>query len=113
MSEEFTFGEHVTITHRLVRRVKYPGSYIRLKVWEPEGSTVRHRGMFQPPEVVAEPIPAIVIGIRTLADGETSWGSEDEPIAFIPQKRFKAYLVATDLRSAPFYVLPEHIHRTE
>lgn len=51
----------------------------------------------------------IIIGKRTLVNGENRYNGHDEPITFIPKERVTAWLVAYDLRRKPVHVLPEHI----
>ena len=103
------FGDRVSVTHRLVRRTEYPGGGARKKFWEPVEIVKREFvGRYLKQKVTPDPAEAIVIGIRTLANGETEWLGEGG-LLFVASDRFEAYLVATDLRSAPFYVLAEHI----
>lgn len=108
---DHAFGDEIAVTHRLVRRTEYPGSG-RKKVWKPTLLT-RHEstGTYSQPKVIEEPVDAVIIGVRKLANGDASWGGYDEPIVFTAEERFDAYLVAANLRAAPFYVLPEHIVR--
>lgn len=91
----YDFGERVQFTHHLHRRVRCLDgpSYKVLKVWE------------------AEPYRAegIVLGLRTLADGERVFLGYEEGIAFAPSGHFRAYLIAYSGHHNPVYVLPEHI----
>lgn len=100
-------GDQIWFTRHLHRKVKHvpspKGSYHpgkTMKVWEPE-------------EYVGQPEPSprsgVVIGTRTLANGERHYLGYEEGIAFIPEETFRAYLVAYDLHRNPVYVLEEHI----
>lgn len=106
----YAFGDEIAVTHRLVRRTEHPGNGQRRKVWKPTLLTRREEtGTYSAAKIIEEPVNAIVIGVRRLANGDASWGGYDDPIVFTASERFDAYLVATSLRAAPFYVLPEHI----
>lgn len=103
------FGDRVSVTHRLVRRTEYPGGRVRKRFWEPVEVVKRgFAGRYAKPKVTPDPAEAIVIGIRNLTNEETEWLGEGG-LLFVASDRFEAYLVATDLRSAPFYVLAKHI----
>jgi hypothetical protein len=61
------------------------------------------------------PSKALVVGRRTLADGYVDRSTESDGWTsytvktWIPELHFTAYLVVTDLRCKPFYVLPGQI----
>lgn len=58
-----------------------------------------------------KPVDGIIIGVRTLWNGYNQYELCDSgyvPV-FIFEKSLKVYLVATDLKSNPVYVLPESI----
>lgn len=50
----------------------------------------------------------IIVGTRTLADGDVQWEPE-VGMTFTPQRHFQAFLVAYALRRKPVYVLPEDL----
>lgn len=58
---------------------------------------------------LVKPKQGLVIGMRTLANGENRTFGYDEPISFRPRSYVKAYLIAFDLRRKPVLVLREHI----
>lgn len=51
----------------------------------------------------------IIVGKRTLSNGNVSVLGYDEPILYRPTEHFQAYMVAFDLRRKPVFVLPEHL----
>jgi hypothetical protein len=51
----------------------------------------------------------IIVGVRTLVNGESQWSYGDEPIVFHPVTYFTAYLVAFDLRRKAVYLLPDDV----
>lgn len=55
------------------------------------------------------PRPGVVIGFRTLSNGESEYSS-DEPIVYHPKQYFKALLVVLDEKHKPVYVLPEEVY---
>lgn len=92
-------GDRVRITHILRRRsYRIPDRGADRKRWEPQHRPSANEG--------------IVIGARTLFDGEAVWGY-DEPTRFEQTATVKAYLVATHLYRRPVLVLPEHMERIE
>lgn len=104
MTEQFTLGERVWFTKPLQRRMReeHPNTYNTgwLKVWEP----VPHHG------TDSEPVrEGIVVGVRWLANGKNRYSGYDEPIVFEPRERFRAVLVATNLRRRAVFVLPENV----
>lgn len=99
-------GQPVSFTHVLVRGIPYtdPKKPLR-KEWQPKGVH------WEVPR--AESLDGIIVGVRTLGDGEFRsvgyGGPFDEPEeAFVCDHHFTAYLIAYDLRRKPVYVLPEH-----
>lgn len=101
-----TLGQPVTFTHSLHRRFEGTDPHRRArKVWEPRPVSWTVPG--------ADTLTGILVGMRTLADGEfrdVGWGGPfDVPEqAFVSTHHFTAYLVAYDLRRKPVHVLPEH-----
>lgn len=105
-SPEFEFGDPVRFVFHLRRRTVHrrqakpygQGDYqAHLKIWTPLAGDLRH---------------GIVIGKRLLANGEVTY-DYDYGTQWMPDKaeHFTAYLVATDLRRNPVYVLPEHLNK--
>lgn len=90
-------GTPVIITHRLRREtVRVPdsaGVLRRSRVWT---------------RIPVEDSPTyFVVGERSYADGTVSVG--DDAISFHPTKRYKVYLVASNLLRAPVAVMPEDL----
>lgn len=69
------------------------------KVWEP----MPVLGKLTPPR------EGIIVGKRTLSNGWYAYGSYEDPGIYTAKEYFAAYMIVTDLRSAPVHVLPEHI----
>jgi hypothetical protein len=55
------------------------------------------------------PREGVIVGVRTLANGDVEYGGWDATTTFHPTEHFKAYLVAFDMRKNPVYVLPEDL----
>lgn len=89
MTEEPMFGEAVRVKGRLSR-----GYREGRKEW------VDLPGL--------SPRVALVIGVRTLSNGTVHYWSDDGT-EYRPDKHFKAFLVVEDLKSKPYYVLPENV----
>ncbi|MFS0715511.1 hypothetical protein ABC337_04805 [Arthrobacter sp. 1P04PC] len=97
----YVFGQRVHFVSHLERRyVEIPGSSQWEKKWTPK---LTYKGEL---DGAGE---GIIIGKRTLANGENQYNGYDEPITFIPKERVTAFLVAFDLHRKPVHVLPEHI----
>lgn len=103
-TEEYTFqlGDRVHFQNPLVRnfrrvdREKYGRKVsIDLKVWEPNPFAARREG--------------IVVGVRTLSNGERVYIGYEEGLTFAPEEHFTAYLVAFDMRRKPVHVRPEDL----
>lgn len=95
-----TLGARINFTHFL-RRAHKPSSPRGRREWSPCPNSL-------PGLPVAVIRPGIVIGVRTLANGEVDYGWEDNPTVFYAKEHFTAYLVAYDVHRKPVYVLPEH-----
>lgn len=54
-------------------------------------------------------LEGIIVGARTLSDGECDDGYYDNPTVYYPTRTFPAYVVAWKLRRAHVLVLPEHL----
>lgn len=102
MSAAVQFGQRVTFTWHLTRRYQSDPSrgHVGVKKW----LTEQWPGQAEP-----EPREGVVIGERTLTNGENHYNGWDEPITYRPKESFKAYLVAFDMRRRPVLVLPEHV----
>lgn len=99
----FELGQRVAYSEHLTRvyRSSDQGFYAHgLKLW----TSKPHEGF--PKNAGGE---GVIVGQRTLANGENNYNGYDEPIVFVAKERFTAYLVAFDLRRKPVYVLPEHL----
>jgi len=97
---DFQLGQRVRYAEHITRRYARPGEFDRGdKVWAndpwPGGKNSGGEG--------------IIVGKRTLSEGQTHWIGSDEGTAYIPKKHFTAYVIAYDLRRKPVHVLPEHI----
>lgn len=101
---DYQLGQHVTYTEHLIRKTRV-GEGVHsetTKIWTSDRYSFPEGGK-------TEGGQGIIIGKRTLANGENHYNGYDEPITFKPKERFTAYLVAYDLRRKPVYVRPEHI----
>lgn len=104
MSEDYTLGQPVTFTTHLVRG------------WGTESDNRGGTKEWRPQPILGKLTPpraGIVIGKRTLANGRYDYGSYEDPGVFTPKEYLTAYLVVTDMRSKPLYVLPEHLAPAE
>lgn len=96
--EEFTLGQWVEFTHRLRRSYSSSSRYNTwIKAW-----------VVDPLRPAGKPQRGIVIGQRTLSNGENHYLGDDG-IQYRPKNYFKVYLISFDMRRNPVYVLPEHI----
>jgi hypothetical protein len=106
----FELGQKVRFTwvlHRASEAAHPPGASSRRlprKVWRTEGWPG------QP-----EPLPreGVIVGKRTLSDGEIDYGGYEDPVTYYPERHFTAWLVAFDLLRKPVLVLPQHIQAVE
>lgn len=101
-----TLGQSVLFTRTLTRRSEEgPNGWRQhLKVWKSEA---------WPGQPEPEQRMGIVIGVRTLSNGENRYhGYDDGGIEYKQTETFTAYLIAHDLRRKPVLVLPEHITPT-
>lgn len=105
MSDTLPLGQPITFTHSLHRRFHPSAPYSR-KRWDVKPVLCLP---FTGPRLGVERLDGIVVGIRTLANGELLPGGWEDPDTFRPTEYFTAYLVAYDVRRKPVYVLPEHI----
>ena len=105
----FNFGDKISFYNHLIRRGSTDATnarYWKSDIFRYEWIKVngRHR---QKPLITT----GIIIGSRTLRDGHIVYESHDDgqESCFITDKIFKAYLVATDMKRNPVYVLPKDI----
>lgn len=106
--ESYALGQSVEFTWHVERRTEYReaehyGRRVseRWRVWKPQA----YPGQPEP-----DPTGGIVVGVRTLANGRAEYEHEAGMIWDpVTAERFRAYLVAYDLRRKPVFVLPEHM----
>ena len=91
---DLKFGDVVFVKSKLHRTSVVRGSSV-WKEWQRIPFMKHKRG--------------ILIGFRTLTDGIVLYGQWDEPTTFLGKGRFKAFLVALDARSKPFFVRIEDV----
>lgn len=100
---DFQLGQRVTYTKHILRRDSRPGDFTGPnRLWSSElyPGTETNGG------------EGIIIGKRTLSNGNAHWIGYDGPTAYKPTQHFTAYLIAHDLHRKPVHVLPEHITAT-
>jgi hypothetical protein len=103
---DYTLGQRVRFQHSLHRRTKFWG--VDTAQFDKFWTT-----MLYPPSTRTHGGEGIIIGKRTLSNGNNHYNGYDEPIVYEPKERFTAYLVAFDLQRKPVHVLPEHIEPIE
>lgn len=98
---DFRLGQRVIFTHPLERRGTWNAEKRRAgKAWKHSSYEKAAR----------EEHEGIIIGKRTLANGDTQW--EDEVgTMFFPTEHFQAYLIATTLHRKPSVVRVENVRR--
>ena len=94
-------GQRVMFTETLRRGYK-PASPRSKRVWESTRYWLAGNSK--------GPVEGILMGVRTLSDGEVEDGYYDTPSVYYPKRTFTAYLIAHDLRRKPVLVLPEHVY---
>lgn len=107
-TEEKTSDEKPTLV--LGQRVEFDCQLARVaKLCERPGRTAKawERISWNGPKT------GIVVGLRTLQNGETHWGSYDEPPTWHAESTLPAVLVAEDLRRKPVYVHRDDIRIAE
>ena len=104
-------GMAVRFTWHLTRRSQYTDTVFdkwgSSRKWVKRWETASYPGQKEP-----QLRDGILIGVRTLIDGYNSGGGYEDPIVFVPERRFRAYLIAVNMHSKPVYVLPEHVEVT-
>lgn len=104
MTTDYQLGDRVTFTHTLHRR----GRGLPERAWtivRKEWTVEDYDGHTPPPN----PREGLVIGKRTLVNGDRDYLGFEEGYGFIPREYVTAYVVAYDMRRKPVYVLPEHL----
>lgn len=90
---QFELGQKVRYTHRLLR----------------QGDAPYHKSWLPIPTFTKEPLEGIIVGLRTLQNGISQYDWTAEQQLFTPDSYVTAYMVVSDLRRKPVFVLPEHI----
>ena len=99
---DHNLGDSVTITGRIIR----------------EGDASNVKRFWQRYDLAgpdAFGYRALIVGVRTLANGyvdryqETDGWASYTVKTWIAEEHFTAYLVVTDIRTKPFFVLPDQI----
>jgi hypothetical protein len=100
LKDEIVLGQRVRFT-RPLRRIS---THL-------EGVRGRYGKIWVPLPVIGKPVEqeGIVVGKRTLANGENGWWEEEVGTVFYPKERFTAFLIAFDLRRKPVFVRPEDV----
>jgi hypothetical protein len=114
---DFTLGQRVRFT-RPMKRQSVPLRYVE-KVENYSGAEHKRKlavnKAWVPNEFSAE-AEGIIVGKRTLSNGHHAFESDGWEGGYWlnePAEYFTAYMVVSDLRSAPVHVLPEHITALE
>lgn len=92
MSDTWQLGQKVRYADRLVRTY-----VVGRKVWQRRGDKW----------IPAEPGVGVLVGLRTISDGEVSYW--DERPEYVPTKRYRAALIAVDLRRKPVLAFLEDV----
>ena len=107
---DFQLGQRVAYTEHLRRRSAQPGEFGGPdKIWSPNA------GPFSGPGWEEHRWPGgegMIVGRRTLSNGNLRWLGEEGGNSYISTESFTAYLIAYDLHRKPVHVLPEHITPT-
>lgn len=102
---ELELGQPVRYEHSVVRSYSRPGQFLGPnRIWT---SVLISDG-----RGVDQRTPAgqgIVIGKRTVSDGNSNWQGEESGYDYTPAHHFTVWLVAYDLRRKPVHVLSRHI----
>lgn len=101
---DFALGDRVAFRRFLFRTQRYDvnnaGTRLRVKRWDP---------LAMPGLTETEMETGLVMGRRTLSNGEVRAGYSDEPAQYMGRHYFRAYLVAYDLLRNPVLVLPDDL----
>lgn len=102
----YELGDRVVFTQTLRRlyRPAVANSTRSRRIWE--ASRV---WLWELSKVNPGGLEGVIVGARTLSDGECDDGFYDDPTVYYPTRTFPAYVVAWKLRRAHVLVLPEHL----
>lgn len=101
---ELELGQPVRFEHSVARIHSRPGQFLGPeRIW----TSVLY-GDGRSPGQRTPSGQGIVVGKRTISDGDTS-GGYDEWTVYTPFQHYTAWLVAYDLRRKPVHVLSRHI----
>ena len=101
---EYQLGQRVTYTEHLRRRFAQPGEFkMGDKIWSNNHGPLYREGHRWPGG------EGVIVGKRTLSNGNLRWLGEEGGNSYISTESFTAYLIAYDLHRKPVHVLPEHI----
>lgn len=102
--QEFELGDRVKFSRNLVRKGERefnganPAARSRyMKRWVPDSRIIERDG--------------VIVGKRTIYDGERDHIGYDEGYIFVKESQQEAYLVATNLRQNPVYVAPDEMEK--
>lgn len=100
---EYTLGQRVRYAEHITRRSRRSHEVGPGRVWSGE--------LY--PGKRTDGGEGIIIGKRTLSNGDVQWMGEDGGNIFVRMESFTAYLVAFNLHRKPVHVLPEHLTAVE
>ena len=101
----FELGQRVAYTEHLKRRSAGPGEFMGSDRFWSNGPNLPGDHRWPGGE-------GVIVGKRTLTNGNIRWLGEDEGNGYAPVESVTAYLIAYDLHRKPVHVLPEHITAT-
>lgn len=98
-NDDYTLGQRVHYSEHIRRRHSRPGEFLGPnRIWSGEAY----------PGKRWDGGTGIIVGKRTLSNGDSHWHYDDAPTYTI-KETFTAYLVAYDINRKPVHVLPEHL----
>lgn len=100
MSATFVLGDRVKFSRNLQR-----SSYAEL---DPRSNRTRYIKRWKPSNFI-HPREGVIVGKRTIWDGERYLIGYEEGYSFLPVSHQEAYLVAFDLRRKPVFVAVEDL----
>lgn len=100
MSAPYELGQRVRYAEHIVRR--------GARDWEPAEPHLLWSGEAYPGKRL-DGGEGIIIGKRTLTEGNVIWHGPEDGSEYKATKHFAAYIIAFDLHRKPVHVLPEHI----
>lgn len=89
----------------LGQKIKATGRLVRWERWNPAGGTTKK--YWAPDD--SGPVEGIFIGYRTLSNGHRQLLNSDEGYAYTPTEYIDAWLIVTDPRHRPVFVLPSEV----